>query len=84
MTARHVVLVLLLLVSSCAATPPSTSSATTPEVGGGPQGVTGHRSGHALFYVVPVNGGVVLVDSGFDDSGTDIAAAACVHHRPVR
>jgi glyoxylase-like metal-dependent hydrolase (beta-lactamase superfamily II) len=80
--ARHVGLTLLLLASSCAGAPPSpsTSSAATPEVGG-PHGVTGHRSGHALFYVVPVAGGVVLVDSGFDDRGVDIAAA--VAGRPI-
>lgn len=41
----------------------------------GPDDVIGFRSGHALFYVVPVDGGVVLVDTGFDESGADIAAA---------
>lgn len=43
-------------------------------------------SGHALFYVVPVKGdvdhGVVLVDTGFDESGADLKKALA--GRPVR
>lgn len=78
----------LALLASCASTTTTSSSssssasssAAAAEVAG-PHGVTGHRSGHALFYVVPVAGGVVLVDSGFDDRGVDIAAA--VAGRPV-
>ncbi len=56
------------------AAPNSATSSQSATVQG-PHGVTGHRSRHALFYVVPVAGGVVLVDSGFDDSGADIADA---------
>lgn len=45
----------------------------------GPDGVLGFRSVHALFYVVPIaalhGGGVVLVDTGFDESGADLAHA---------
>lgn len=45
------------------------------EVDGG-HGVEGFRSAHALFYVVPVgDDGVVLVDTGFDESGVDLKNA---------
>jgi hydroxyacylglutathione hydrolase len=71
------------LSTSCASSPSSPSSLSGAAVVAveGPHAVTGHRSAHALFYVVPVTGGVVLVDSGFDDAGVDIAAA--VAGRPV-
>lgn len=48
----------------------------------GPHGVVGFRSGHALFYVVPVDSGVVLVDTGFDATGEDLLRA--VAGRPIR
>jgi hydroxyacylglutathione hydrolase len=41
----------------------------------GPHGVLGYRSVHALFYVIPVGDGVVLVDAGFDRSGAAVREA---------
>jgi hydroxyacylglutathione hydrolase len=41
----------------------------------GPHGVQGYRSVHALFYVIPVGDGVVLVDAGFDPSGAAVREA---------
>lgn len=52
----------------------SSSEGPAPEVLG-PYGIEGYRSLHALFYVVPVAGGVFLVDTGYDDDGGDVLAA---------
>ena len=52
----------------------------------GPDGVFGYRSDHALFSVFPIaaahGGGGVLVDTGFDEGGADLARA--VAGRKVR
>lgn len=54
----------------CATLPPAAVTAFEA-----PHGITGHRSAHAFFYVVPVNGGVVLVDCGFDADAVAVKAA---------
>lgn len=61
-------LALLLALASCALMPTGPSDALRAEVVG-PYGIDGYRSVHALFYVVPVEGGVVLVDTGMDEGG---------------
>ena len=69
-----VVVVACFVAAGCVSLPPAVD---------GPHGVRAVRSGHALFYVVPVDdGGVVLVDTGFDSSGADVVAAAA--GRPIR
>jgi len=71
-----VALAVLCALAACATSAPIADgpSGTTGEVVG-PHGVVGFRSAHALFYVVPVEGGVVLVDTGFDESGEDLRRA---------
>lgn len=63
----------ILLTAGCAALPDS--QVPYPSLVG-PSAVEGWRSKHALFFVVPVDErGVILVDTGYDDSGDDLRAA---------
>jgi hydroxyacylglutathione hydrolase len=74
MTRLRILLPMLWTLAACATPPTSEAPGSTREVVG-PHGVVGFRSVHALFYVVPVEGGVVLVDTGFDESGEDLRRA---------
>jgi hydroxyacylglutathione hydrolase len=74
MTRLRLLLPMLCTLAACATTPGADAPASTGEVIG-PRGVVGFRSVHALFYVVPVDGGVVVVDTGFDESGEDLRRA---------
>jgi len=64
------------------ATQPANAAGSAKPAVSGPYGIEGYQAGHAYFYVVPIVGGVVLVDTGAEDSAETVLAA--VAGRPVK